>query len=102
MEKIESAQETMGRGEKAGASPLSFPFPWCLARSLFLSPQPPHNTKRPLGRREALSPKILVLRYCEPVGVWWKDRILYPMNDKSKLRVVISKQIFFFILNRMP
>ena len=81
--------------EKAGASLLSFPFPWCLARSLFLSPQPPHNTKRPLGRREALSPKILVLRYWEPVGVWWEDRILYPMNDKSKLRVVISKQIFF-------
>ena len=84
------------KGEKAGASLLSFPFPWCLARSLFLSPQPPHNTKRPLGRREALSPKILVLRYCEPVGVWWEDSILYPMNDKSKLRVVISKQIFFF------
>ena len=86
-----------GKREKAGASLLSFPFPWCLARSLFLSPQPPHNTKRPLGRREALSPKILVLRYCEPVGVWWEDRILYPMNDKSKLSVVISKQIFFFL-----
>ena len=91
IEKIESAQ-----GTKAGASLLSFPFPSCLGRSLFLSPQPPHNTKRPLWRREALTPKILVLRYCEPVGVWWEDRILYPMNDKSKLRVVISKQIFFF------
>ena len=111
-----------GKREKAGASLLSFPFPSCLARSLFLSPQPPHNTKRPLGRREALSPKIPVLRYCGlnicgPVGVWWADKIfypmndksklwfvdqwayggeigLYPMNDKSKLCVVISKQIF--------
>ena len=58
-----------GKREKAGASLLSFPFPSCLARSVFLSPQPPHNTKKPLGRREALNPKILVLRYCEPVGV---------------------------------
>ena len=90
-----------GKREKAGASLLSFPSHRA-SRAVFLSPQPPHNTKKPLGRREALSPKILVLRYCEPVGVWWEDRILYPMNDKSKLRVVISKQIFFFILNRMP
>ena len=84
------------KGEKAGASLLSFPSHRA-SRAVFLSPQPPHNTKKPVGRREALSPKILVLGYCEPVGVWWEDRILYPMNDKSKLRVVLSKQIFFFL-----
>ena len=39
-----------GKREKAGASLLSFPFPSSPARSLFLSPQPPHNTKRPLRR----------------------------------------------------
>ena len=96
IEKIESTQETMGRGKRR--EPLFSLFLPIMPRALcFLSPQPPHNTKKPLGRREALSPKILVLRYCEPVGVWWEDRILYPMNDKSKLRVVISKQIFFFL-----
>ena len=35
----------------AEVSLLSSPFPSCPARSLFLSPQPPHNTKRPLWRR---------------------------------------------------
>ena len=35
------------------ASLLSFPFPSCPARSLFLSHQPPHITKRPLRRTEA-------------------------------------------------
>ena len=35
IEKIESARGTMGTS----------PFPSCPARSLFLSPQPPHNTK---------------------------------------------------------
>ena len=34
-----------GKRERAGASLLSSPFPSCPARSLFLSPQPPHNTK---------------------------------------------------------
>ena len=34
------------------ASPLSFPFPSCRARSLYLSPQAPYNTKRLLRRRE--------------------------------------------------
>ena len=34
-----------GKREKAGASLLSFPFPSCPERSLFLSPQPPHNKK---------------------------------------------------------
>ena len=38
--------------EKAGVSLLSSPFPSCPARSLFLSPQPPHNIKRSLRRRE--------------------------------------------------
>ena len=37
IEKIESARGTMGRGKR---------------RSLFLSSQPPHNTKRPLRRRK--------------------------------------------------
>ena len=44
IEKIESARGTMGAS----------PFPSCPARSLFLSPQPPHNTKRPLRRREGI------------------------------------------------
>ena len=34
-----------GKREKAGTSLLFFPFISCPARSLFLSPQPPHNTK---------------------------------------------------------
>ena len=37
---------------KGGSSLLSFSFPSCPARCLFLSPQPPHDTKRPLRRRE--------------------------------------------------
>ena len=41
-----------GKRDKAGTSLLSFPFLPCPARSLFLSPQPPHNTKRPLRRTE--------------------------------------------------
>ena len=44
IEKIESAGDD-GKRETAGASLLSSPFPSCPARSLFLSPQPPHNTK---------------------------------------------------------
>ena len=44
IEKIESARGTMGTS----------PFPSCPARSLFLSPPPPHNTKRPLRRREGI------------------------------------------------
>ena len=55
IEKIESARGTMGRGKRR-ASLLSSPFPSCPARSLFLSPQPPHNTKRPLRRREDRCP----------------------------------------------
>ena len=37
--------------EKVGAFSLS-PSHLCPALSIFLSPQPPHNTKRPLQRRE--------------------------------------------------
>ena len=40
-----TAHYNYGRG-------LSSPFPSFPACSLFLSPQPPHNTKRPLQRRE--------------------------------------------------
>ena len=39
---------------------LSFAFPSCPARFLFLSPQPPCNTKRPLWRRELWSHFIIV------------------------------------------
>ena len=50
IEKIESAPGTMGRGKRQEpeASLFSFPFSSCPAHSLFLSPHPPHNTKRPL------------------------------------------------------
>ena len=41
-----------GKREKAVTSFLSSPFPSFPAHSLFLSPQPPHNIKRPLRRRE--------------------------------------------------
>ena len=37
----------------AEASLLSFPFPSCPARSLFLSPKPPHNTKASPQDKEA-------------------------------------------------
>ena len=47
----------MGRWEEGKGGSLSFPFPSCPARSLFLSPQPPHNTQRPLRRREWRTPK---------------------------------------------
>ena len=43
IEKLESARGMMGRAKNP-------------ARSLFLSLQPPHNTKRPLRRREDLYP----------------------------------------------
>ena len=43
IEKIESARGTMGTS----------PFPSCPARSLFLSPQPPHNTKASPQYKEA-------------------------------------------------
>ena len=43
-----------GKTEKAGASLLYFPFSSFSARSLFLFPQPPHNTKSPLRRTEVL------------------------------------------------
>ena len=43
IEKIESARRTMGTS----------PFPSCPARSLFLSPQPPHNTKASPQYKEA-------------------------------------------------
>ena len=51
--KIDSAQVTMGRGKRREPllSLLTFHFPSCPG-SLFLSPQPPYNTKRPLRRRE--------------------------------------------------
>ena len=41
-----------GKRETA-ASLLSSPFPSCPARSLFLSPQPPHNTKASPQHKEA-------------------------------------------------
>ena len=37
------------------------------------------------------------MNLCGPVGGGRGERILYPMNDKSKLWVVISKQIFFYL-----
>ena len=51
IEKIESAPRTMGRGKRR--EPLFSHPPSCRApaRCLFLSPQLPHNTKRPLRRR---------------------------------------------------
>ena len=50
----------MGRGKRR--EPLfSLPPSHRTPRSLFLSPQPPHNTKRPLGRREP-SGKFLIFR----------------------------------------
>ena len=52
IEKIESAGDD-GKRETAGASLLSSPFPSCPARSLFLSPQPPHNTKASPQYKEA-------------------------------------------------
>ena len=41
-----------GKREKAGTAFLSSHFQWFSAHFLFLSPQPPHNTKRPLRRRK--------------------------------------------------
>ena len=87
----------MGRWEEGKGGSRSSLFPLSIvprALSFSFSPASPQQ-KQASGEERALSPKILVLRYCEPVGVWWEDRILYPMNDKSKFRVVISKQIFF-------
>ena len=52
IEKIESARRASGKKEKC-ASLLSSLLPSCPVPSLFLSPQPPHNTKRPLPRRES-------------------------------------------------
>ena len=62
-------------GERSGSLPvrfkapdqyflLSFPFPSFPKRSLFLSPRPPHNTKRPLQRRE-------VYNYCGKMAIYF-------------------------------
>ena len=48
--KAEGARGAMGRGKKPRSLSLLFPSP--LARFLFLSPQPPYQTNRPLWRRE--------------------------------------------------
>ena len=58
IEKIESARGTMGRGKR----PLfSLPLPIVLRALSFFSPQLPHNTKRPLRRRENEMQKIILL-----------------------------------------
>ena len=61
--KIESARGTMGRGKRREPllSLLTFHFPSCPG-SLFLSPQPPYNTKRPLRRRGFIAFMVLGLR----------------------------------------
>ena len=53
--KIESARGTMGKGKMRELLLFSFPFLSCPACSLFLSSQPPRNTKRPLRRRKFVS-----------------------------------------------
>ena len=50
IEKIASARGTMGRGKRRPL--VSLPPSHRAPRAFFLSPQPPHNTKRPLRRRE--------------------------------------------------
>ena len=52
IEKIESARGTMGRGKRLSSL---FPLPIVPRALSFFSPQPPHNTKRPLRRREGLT-----------------------------------------------
>ena len=62
------------------ASLLSFPFPSFPARSLFLSPQPPHNTQRGLcGGESAYGVKADRLS-----SVRWKD-ILDVHTDRVPL-----------------
>ena len=59
-----------GKKEKTGVSLLSLPFPSCPALSLFYSPQPTHNTKRPLRKRER--------------EILWQERILFCLRLSTK------------------
>ena len=52
--KIESARGTMGRGKRWGGLSSFFPLPIVPRALSFFSPQPPHNTRRPLRRSELL------------------------------------------------
>ena len=76
--KIRKRAGENGKREKAGASLLSFPFPSCLARSLFFSPQPPHDTKRPLRRRERPPP-----RPPPPEEIWYSFKMATPPKREA-------------------
>ena len=68
--------EDDGKREKAEASLLSSTFPSCPARSLFLSPQAPNNTKRPLQRRERCK---VCRQYLKAICVY-SSRLFYPSS----------------------
>ena len=98
--KIESARGTMGRGKRRERS---FPFPSCPARSLFLSPQPPYNKKRPLRRREPpLYPQVHQRCIMKLNIVWYKINgstvpaaFVFPHRKLMEYPLSRSKQSLF-------
>ena len=90
----------MGRGEKRERS---FLFPSCPARSLFISPQPPYYTKRPLWRREPpLYPQIHQRCIMKLDIVWYKiigstvpAAFVFPHRKLMEYPLSTSKQSLF-------
>ena len=82
-EKIESARGTMAS---------------CPARSLFLSPQPPHNTKRPLRRRDRPFEKCASGYLTE--NFWQSCCELLPVRElrSTFLKNTECSRCFFFLL----
>ena len=71
---------------------VSFPFPSSPGHSLFSSPQPPHDKKRPLGRRQwgGQVGIVLLITISEyPLQITW---LYLTWHDKQQLYTVPSSQ----------
>ena len=86
------AGETMGRGERA--SLLSFPFPSCSGRFLFLSFQPPCDTKRPISRGKSLY-GARAFQY-KPTSISSPHQIVIKLNFKRRR---VEKSDFYLAEN---
>ena len=89
-----------GKRGKAGASLLSFPFPSCPALSIFLSPQPPHNTQRPLQRREWRTPKNVCVGGFIQVHLQ-KNKILVRTASDSSLLISWFEKFSIWISRKL-
>ena len=76
----------MGRGKRRELSSLlSSPFPSCPARSLFLSPQPPHNTKASPQYKEASAEERE-----QALKFYKKTKVELPSNQSKELCQLIQ------------